>query len=114
MNHSPAAVEFSADTLSRSKVFIDLKSDHFAGTIQNAIDKGKINKKDVIGDLSEIISKKIEFDTEAGETVYFHSSGATIEDIAAAISITENGEVSGGGWDLVGWVVVLSGILILS
>jgi ornithine cyclodeaminase/alanine dehydrogenase-like protein (mu-crystallin family) len=89
MNHAPSSTEFDGDTLERSQIFVDILSDHFAGTIQNCIDSGIIKKSDVVGDLSQVINKEIDFDKDSGNTIYFHSSGCTLEDGAGAIAMTK-------------------------
>lgn len=84
--HSPDAIEFKSDLLAKSKVFIDTEGAIHSGTIQNALKK-EVIKKNEITLLTDLINKNQP--VEEAEFIYFQSSGASIEDIAASITIYE-------------------------
>ncbi len=79
--------------VSRSRIFVDTFAGAFgeAGDILQAIASGAIAKDRVEADLAELVGGVKPGRQRADEITFFKSVGASIEDLAAAISVYETG-----------------------
>lgn len=86
INHSPKVQEYDTKLFKRvNKVFVDFIQNTDSGTIQNAINSGYLNSKDIIEMKNFVGTEK--FRISKDEIYYFQSGGTSIEDLAGAIAL---------------------------
>ncbi len=87
--YTPAMRETDADTVARSRVFVDTRegAEAEAGDLLQAQNEGRFSFKDVQGDLAQLCGGGIKGRKSPGEITLFKSCGTAIEDLAAAAMV---------------------------
>lgn len=83
---TPEMQEIGADTISRSRVFVDSRAAALdeAGDLIIPINEGLIERDHIAGELGEIVLGKIQGRTEPGQVTLFKSVGVAVQDAIAA------------------------------
>jgi ornithine cyclodeaminase/alanine dehydrogenase-like protein (mu-crystallin family) len=87
--YKPAMRETDADTVARSRVFVDTRegAEAEAGDLLQARDEGRFDFKDVQGDLAQLCKGAVKGRKSPDEVTLFKSCGTAIEDLAAAAMV---------------------------
>jgi ornithine cyclodeaminase len=86
--------ETDDEALRRARLFVDTRAGAFAeaGDILQPLQAGVIGKDAVLGELSDLTRGTVPGRTSPEEITLFKSVGASIEDLAAAVSVYEWGQ----------------------
>jgi ornithine cyclodeaminase/alanine dehydrogenase-like protein (mu-crystallin family) len=87
--YKPAMRETDADTVARSRVFVDTRegAEAEAGDLLQARNEGRFDFKDVQGDLAQLCKGSVKGRKSPDEVTLFKSCGTAIEDLAAAAMV---------------------------
>jgi len=90
--------ETDDDLVRRARIFVDTRAGAFgeAGDILKPIRDGVIDKSAVLGDLYDLTRGTVAGRGSADEITMFKSVGASIEDLAAAVSVYDKRKLSKG------------------
>jgi alanine dehydrogenase len=95
---SPGKQELDPAILTRAKVVVDnLTQCMERGEIQTAIKLGKLKKKDVYAELSEIVLGRKPGRTDPKEMTVFDATGMSIQDITTAYTLVQLAKKNGAG-----------------
>ena len=90
-SHHPEAAEIPAETVARSRIFVDqLQPALMAGDLHQPIEKGLLNKADIIGEVGELIAGSVTGRTSGEEITFFKSVGNAAQDNVAAQIVLNN------------------------
>ena len=83
---TPQMQEIGADTIKRSRVFVDSREAALdeAGDLIIPINEGLISADHIVGELGEIVLEKIEARTQQDQITLFKSVGVAVQDAIAA------------------------------
>jgi ornithine cyclodeaminase/alanine dehydrogenase-like protein (mu-crystallin family) len=89
----PTMRETDDEVVRRARIFVDTRAGAFAeaGDILQPIEAGVIGRDAVIGDLYDLARRTMGGRQRADEITLFKSVGASLEDLAAAIAVFEQG-----------------------
>jgi len=87
----PDMQEVDEETICRARIFVDSVEACLeeAGDLIIPLQKGLIEKKDILAELGEVISGKKAGRTKEGEITYFKSVGNAVQDLSVAQAIWE-------------------------
>ena len=90
--YRPTMRETDDDVVQRARIYVDTRAGALseAGDILQPLKAGVIGKEAIVGDLFDLCRGKVEGRRSAGEITLFKSVGASIEDLAAAITVYEH------------------------
>lgn len=88
----PERQELDIDTVRNSRVFVDYKEGVLkeAGDVMKAIKENRINESHIIGDLSDLITKKTLGRIKDSDVTLFKSVGFALQDVYAASKLYQN------------------------
>ena len=90
--YRPTMRETDDDVVQRARIYVDTRAGALseAGDILQPLKAGVIGKEAIVGDLFDLCRGKVEGRRSAGEITLSKSVGASIEDLAAAITVYEH------------------------
>lgn len=93
-SHTPTMCEVDDLTLQRSKIVVDSLASCLteAGDLVMAMKQGLITKRDIHGELGDIVNGKLSGRSSQTEITYFKSVGIAVQDISAAHAILRQAE----------------------
>ncbi|MEM7281126.1 MAG: ornithine cyclodeaminase family protein [Pseudomonadota bacterium] len=85
-SHSPKARECDDETIRMSKVYMDVmqNAETESGDVIIPIQNGVVDRKHILGDLSDLCSKRVDGRTHPDDVTTYKSSGSALADLAAA------------------------------
>jgi ornithine cyclodeaminase len=92
--YRPTMRETDDDVVRRARIYVDTHAGAMseAGDILQPLNAGVIGKEAIVGDLFDLCRGTVESRRSADEITLFKSVGASIEDLAAAITVYEHHE----------------------
>lgn len=95
---NPAKQEIDAGALPRSKVVVDsLSACAAGGDLHHAIKAGTLTEAGIHGELSAIVSGRVDGRTSQDDVFVFDSTGTALQDVAAAALVYRSALAAGAG-----------------
>lgn len=97
--HSPASREIDGETMAAARIFVDRRESavNEAGDYVLAVKEGLINEAAIVGEIGELLLRRIDGRRTTDEITLFKSLGLAVEDLACAHYLFAKAQEEGAG-----------------